>query len=625
MEGMRLPDLVKEQRHFIAFGKSRRTVEVILKEARDKLDAAGFLSQADSRKIAGYRGGYTPLERKEIERKMMSGELNGLVSTNALELGIDIGSLDTTVIVGYPGTRASFWQQSGRAGRNGQTCVNYLILENQPFDQYIAVEPGWLFEGKSENAIVDPDNLLIELAHIRAAAAELPLSLDDAALFPSLGEIIPVLMKAEEVKSMAGRFAWSGPAFPAGDYSLRNMDKTRFKLILDNENREITEMDESQAYHELHPGAVYMHDGALYEVLKLDLVSRTATAKSFEGNYYTVPAGTEDIRILQTFQEKTVERTKIHFGDINVDEVISMFKKLQFHNHQNLGYVSLTQPLQKDYDTESTWIDIPEDVVRVYRSLLLPNGAGELVLNNHFEGLQNAIKNAAMMVTMTERDDINTGMSNNATVQGYVDSGSGESEGHEVVSLFIYDKYEGGLGYSEKIYELIPEVIDHAIQMVKGCSCEDGCPACVGDYTLSKKMVLWGLRSLKERLEAPEYVKKQVEEERPGIRKQYSFFKLPEKWNEFCETVIKNGESGGAFLKTAKRVEIEKHNLILIVDSYFYEDWLKIPENAKSIKNILKFHAVCPQDMEIVVRTEEDMERKKKTEGKLKRRYEDKF
>ena len=547
------------------------------------------------------------------------------MSTNALELGIDIGSLDTTVIVGYPGTRASFWQQSGRAGRNGQTCVNYLILENQPFDQYIAVEPGWLFEGKSENAIVDPDNLLIELAHIRAAAAELPLSLDDAALFPSLGEIIPVLMKAEEVKSMAGRFAWSGPAFPAGDYSLRNMDKTRFKLILDNENREITEMDESQAYHELHPGAVYMHDGALYEILKLDLVSRTATAKPFEGNYYTVPAGTEDIRILQTFQEKTVERTKIHFGDINVDEVISMFKKLQFHNHQNLGYVSLTQPLQKDYDTESTWIDIPEDVVRVYRSLLLPNGAGELVLNNHFEGLQNAIKNAAMMVTMTERDDINTGMSNNATVQGYVDSGSGESEGHEVVSLFIYDKYEGGLGYSEKIYELIPEVIDHAIQMVKGCSCEDGCPACVGDYTLSKKMVLWGLRSLKERLEAPEYVKKQVEEERPGVHKQYSFFKLSEKWNEFCETVIKNGESGGAFLKTAKRVEIEKHNLILIVDSYFYEDWLKIPENAKSIKNILKFHAVCPQDMEIVVRTEEDMERKKKTEGKLKRRYEDKF
>ena len=619
-----IPDLVEEKKHFIAFGKSRRNVEVILKEARDKLDAAGFLSKADSSKIAGYRGGYTPLERKEIERKMMDGELQGLVSTNALELGIDIGSLDTTVIVGYPGTRASFWQQSGRAGRNGQTCVNYLILENQPFDQYIAAEPGWLFEGKSENAIVDPDNLLIELAHIRAAAAELPLSLDDAALFPSLGEIIPVLMKAEEVKSMAGRFAWSGPAFPAGDYSLRNMDKTRFKLILEQENREITEMDESQAYHELHPGAVYMHEGTLYEILKLDLVSRTASAVPFEGNYYTVPAGTEEVRILQTFQEETLGRTKIHFGDINVNEVISMYKKLQFHNHQNLGYVTLTQPLQKEYDTESTWIDIPADVVHVYRSLLQPNRAGELVLNNHFEGMEHAIKNAAMMVTMTERDDIDTGMSNNATVQGYVDFADGGTGSQEVVSLFIYDKYEGGLGYSEKIYDLIPEILDHAIQMVKGCSCEDGCPACVGDYTLDKKMILWGLESLKETLKAPEYTKKQAEE-RPSIRKQYSFFKLPDQWKEFCDTVIRNGESGGAFLKTVKRVEIQEHNLILIVDNYFYEDWLQIPENARSIQNILKYHAVCPGDMRILVQTEEDTEHKKKTAGKLKRRYEDRF
>jgi DEAD/DEAH box helicase domain-containing protein len=197
-------------------------VEVILKEARDKLDASGFLGAGNSRKIAGYRGGYTPLERKTIERKMIQGELSGLVSTNALELGIDIGKLDTTVIVGYPGTRASFWQQSGRAGRNGETCVNYLILENQPFDQYIAISPDWLFSGESEHAIVDPDNLLIELAHVRAAAAEMPLSLDDIALFPELGEILPVLLEVEEVKSFSGRFSWSGPAFPAGDYSLRN-------------------------------------------------------------------------------------------------------------------------------------------------------------------------------------------------------------------------------------------------------------------------------------------------------------------------------------------------------------------------------------------------------------------
>ena len=170
---------MEEDHHFITFGRSRRNVEVILKEAKDKLDAAGFLGMArvggknPADLIAGYRGGYTPLERKEIERKMTEGELTGLVSTNALELGIDIGKLDATVIVGYPGTRASFWQQSGRAGRSGSACVNYLILENEPFDQYIAIDPEWLFSRESENAIVDPDNLLIELAHLRAAAAEM--------------------------------------------------------------------------------------------------------------------------------------------------------------------------------------------------------------------------------------------------------------------------------------------------------------------------------------------------------------------------------------------------------------------------------------------------------------------
>ena len=467
-----IPELVEEDRYFIAFGRSRRNVEVILKESRDKLDAAGFLGHGGSGKIAGYRGGYTPLERREIERKMTDGELSGVVSTNALELGIDIGKLDSTVIVGYPGTRASFWQQTGRAGRSGEKCVNYLILENQPFDQYIAVDPEWLFSRASESAVVDPDNLLIQLAHIRAAAAEMPLSLDDAALFPDLGEVIPILMNAEEVKSLAGRFAWAGPAFPAGDYSLRNMDRTRFKLIVMDDvefvdgrrqakgaGREVTEMDESQAYHELHPGAVYMHDGVLYEVLKLDLVSRTAEAVPFNGNYYTVPAGTEETRILQKFHEEELKRTKICFGDINVNEVISMYKKLQFHNHQNLGYVELTQPLQKDFDTESTWIEIPDNVVEVYRSLLVPNRNGELVLNDHFEGLCYALKNAAMMTTMTERDDIDAVVSNNAVIP--------DEREEQAVSLYIYDKYEGGLGYSEKIYELVPQIIENAVRMVE--------------------------------------------------------------------------------------------------------------------------------------------------------------
>ena len=612
-----IPRLTEEGHHFIAFGRSRRNVEVILKEARDKLDGAGFLAKADASRIAGYRGGYTPAERRGIEHKMATGELLGLVSTNALELGIDIGKLDSTVIVGYPGTRASFWQQTGRAGRNGEKCVNYLILENQPFDQYIAIDPDWLFAGGSENAIVDPDNLLIELAHIRAAAAELPLSLDDAALFPDLGEVIPVLLNAEEVKSLAGRFAWAGPAFPAGDYSLRNMDKTRFKLLLKDDGHEITEMDESQAYHELHPGAVYMHDGELYEVLKLDLVSRTAEAVPFEGNYYTVPAGTEETRILQVFEEQDFKRSHICFGDINVNEVISMYKKLQFHNHQNLGYVSLTVPLQKDYDTESIWISIPGNIVKTYRSLLAPAKSGELVLNNHFEGMAYAMKNAAMMVTMTERDDIDAIISNNALIPN--------SSTDEEVFLYIYDKYEGGLGYSEKIYDLVPRIIDAAVRMVQGCCCEDGCPACVGDYNLDKNMVLWGLINLKEKTDPPDYHAKQIEEVRPAVQKEFSFFKLPEQWPVFCDRVVRNGESGGAFLGTVKRVEVEGHSLLLTLSSTFYGSWLRDPDNRKGLENILRYYAVCPADMKVVFRVEEDEKHAEKTRGKLRRRYDDRL
>ena len=688
--------LVENEAHFIAFAKSRRNVEVILKESRDKLDGAAFLGSGGSGRIAGYRGGYTPLERKEIERKMLEGDLLGLVSTNALELGIDIGKLDSTLLAGYPGTRASFWQQTGRAGRNGEKCINYLILANQPFDQYIAIDPEWLFSMESENAVVDPDNLLIELSHVRAAAAEMPLTMDDVGLFPDLGEIIPVLLNAEEVKGMSGRFAWAGPAFPAGDYSLRNMDQTRFKLILDEslelpeENgrekfapRVITEMDENQAYHELHPGAVYMHEGTLYEVLKLDLVSRTAWAVPFSGNYYTIPAGNKDTEILQVFEETELGRTKVHFGDINMNEMIYMFKKLQFHNHQNLGYVQLPEALQKDYDTESTWIDIPQNVTEMYHSLLLPNAAGELALNNHFEGVCHAIKNAAMMVTMTAGDDIDAVIcgdvvlkadSGNAgnqagrhTPDSTVSQGISESDPavfqgisesdpavfqrisesdptasqemsafdsavsldsggfRQQVSLYIYDRYEGGLGYSEKIYELVPQIIDNAVRMVGGCGCENGCPACVGDYSLDKGMVLWGLQNLKEKSEPPQYKGKYMETERPAVRKEYSFPQLPKQWSEFCENAVQRGEGGAVFLQSVKAVEVSGHRLVLTVENAFYEAWLGESENMRIVEKILQRHVECPLDMKVETIVKGNTEESIKKKEKLRRRYENRF
>lgn len=171
-------------------------------------------------------------------------------------------------------------------------------------DQYIALEPEWLFSGSSENAVVDPDNLLIELAHIRAAAAELPLSLDDGALFPDLGEAIPVLLKMQEVRSQSGCFAWCGGQYPAGEFSMRNIDQNKYQLINKETGANITEMDEEQAFHEIHPGAVYMHDGDFYQVVEMNLETKMVYALPFNGNYYTVPGSESNIRVIHCHKER---------------------------------------------------------------------------------------------------------------------------------------------------------------------------------------------------------------------------------------------------------------------------------------------------------------------------------
>lgn len=551
-----LPELMEKETSFIAFASSRRNVEIVLKETRDLLDGLDMAGQVTGRegrklralrpedlmvnRIAGYRGGYTPRERREIEARMNRGELLGLVATNALELGIDIGRLDATVLVGYPDTKASFWQQTGRAGRSGRCCTNYLILREMPFDRYIAVNPDWLFEGSSESAVIDPDNLLIQLAHIRAAAAEIPLGQQDMELFPDLGEAIPVLLEAGELTRQGGFFVWCGQGFPEGDYSLRNIDNGRYKLMNRETGEQITEMDELQAYREIHKDAVYMHGGAQYQVTHMDTETRTSYAVPFVGNYYTVPGGNTEIRRLRVRQtcsymreaipgsggrfrrqapeeetsqpwqrqipeeeqEQTDQRREspgqlgdeeaeicVGFGELHVEDVISMYKKLQFHNHQNLGNDQLPNPLVKRYDTEGAWIELPKEVVREYRSMLREGAGGKQVFDNHFEGLCYALENAARMLTMTEKEDIGVIPSGNAAGQ--------QEDGEDRVLIYFYDKYTGGLGYAEKAYERMPEIVSRAETLVAGCGCERGCIACIGDYRLNKSKILWGLERLR--------------------------------------------------------------------------------------------------------------------------------
>jgi DEAD/DEAH box helicase domain-containing protein len=493
-------------------------------------------------------------------------------------------------------------------------CTNYLILDNLPFDQYIGINPNWLFEGGSENAVIDKNNLLIELAHIRAAAAEIPLTLDDISLFPDLGETIPVLIRANELTSQSGKFAWCGNSFPAGDFSLRNIDKSRYKLINKENNKEITEMDEMQAFREIHSGAIYMHDGVQYQVINLDLESKTAYAVPFNGNYYTMPGSHTNIRIIKGSKEMDYKRAKAVFGDVNVDEMVIMYKKLQFHNHQNLGFEHLDKPLSKDYDTESTWIKIPDNVVKIYRRMLQTGENGQIVRNNHFEGLCYAIKNAAMMATMTEQEDIGVSMSNNAIeIRGdFADN----------VYMFIYDKYIGGLGYSEKVFDLTEKIIDNAIKMVGGCKCDSGCAACIGDYKLNKSMVLWGLKNLLEEIEAPKDIKQVEYAPSTFIKKPFQFSQLKEKWKEFCEYLKENGDTYAAFLSTIPEVEIENNVLILVTSNAFYKEWIMEENNKRSLINIISFYTEGPLVIDLKIRLDNIDSDRKDVKNKLQKRYE---
>ncbi|WP_246599835.1 Zn-binding domain-containing protein [Clostridium lacusfryxellense] len=413
---------------------------------------------------------------------------------------------------------------------------------------------------------------------------------------------------------MGGKFVWTGNSFPAGDFSLRNIDKSRYKLINKENAKEITEMDEMQAFREIHNGAIYMHGGIQYQVIKLDLESKTAFAILFNGNYYTMPGGSTNIRIIQGSKDMDYKRVKVAFGDVNVDEIVYMYKKLQFHNHQNLGFQQLEKPLSKDYDTESTWIKIPDNVVKVYRKMLKESPSGKILRNNHFEGLCYVIKNVAMMTTMTEREDIGATMSNSAIEinENFMDD----------VYMFIYDKYIGGLGYAEKVFDLISQIIDDAIKLVGGCKCESGCAACIGDYKLDKGMILWGLKNLVEEIKAPKDIK--IVEYAPStfIEKPFQFGMLQEKWKDFCKYIQENGDSFATFLSTITEVEIDNHILTLVLHNAFYKEWVMEESNKRSLRNIIVFNTDAPEGFELKIRLEETSDDVAKVKSKLQRRYE---
>ncbi len=604
-----LPELIFSGVRSITFCQSRRESEVVTKESRDILASDPMqygINMAD--KISAYRGGYTPLERARIEKDLVDGNLLGVVSTNALELGIDIGTLDAVIMGGFPGTRASFWQQLGRAGRSGSEAHAIVMLKEKPLDQFVGKNPDWLLNAESENAIIDKDNLYIQLSHIRAASAELPLTIDDVASFPDLGEIIPLLIKEGELIEQNSTYQWSGDISPAHEISLRNITGDTIKVVDVEKEETITIVDLVQAKKEFYPGAIYLHDSVQYKSLDLDLESKTASVKEVFSNYYTEPHKPGNISILVEHEHEKEHRINRFFGDVRVTVLISGFKMIEFNTHQNLGYTDLAEILKTQMETEACWIEIPDNVVRTFVATgkapaLEPEApAAKVPRFDYSEGLVHCLKAAASMRVMATENDLG------GEIFSFVDDETKRTK----YAVVLYDSYPGGLGFSEKVFEYLDQIIQSAGTFVKNCSCKNGCPVCVGDHRVDKSLILWALRNFYKELLSPmsgiigERLNRGDQTSLPKMK----WMDVKKNWSELLLRFNQEDRFGAKFLKEVSNVEQTAETLVL----YMPPSILKISNNETVLKGLKgEFNTIVevPEHYTLTLRADSDIDFRK--------------
>ena len=450
--------LLKNGIQAITFARSRLTVEVLtryLKDmVRDPLGNAG--------RVRGYRGGYLPGERREIERGLRNGQVDAVVSTNALELGIDIGALDACVMCGYPGTIASAWQQAGRAGRRKGTSIVFFIASSAAIDQYIVNHPDYLLTKSPENALLNPDNLYILLSHFKCAAFELPFADGDKfGNTSSTQELLDFLDEQGIVHHVEGKYHWSAEDFPASEISLRSAAAENF-IIVDitdpAHHRVVGEMDRFTAPMLLHENAIYMHEGRQFQVEKLDFDACKAFIRSVDVGYYTDADLNINLSLLDIEKEEQTPQGGIAgLGEIKVTALVTMFKKIKFDTHETLGFGHVQLP-ETDMHTTSMWWTLPEKLAAKFSSDQLKNG---------MMGIANLLRIVCPLYLMCAPQDI-------AVVYQVKSPITNEP------TILLYDNTPGGIGLSHKAYGMKELLLSKALQVAEDCHCSYGCPSCVG-------------------------------------------------------------------------------------------------------------------------------------------------
>jgi len=439
----------------IVFARSRLNVEILvtyLKESARQL-------KISPEKIRGYRGGYLPNERRKIEKGLRSGDIQVVVSTNALELGIDIGQLDVSVMTGYPGSISSSWQQAGRAGRRQTTSVSIMVLSSAPLDQYLAEHPEYFFGKNPENANIDADNLPIMMSHLKCAAFELPFTTEEKFGTDATQQLLQYLKDERVLRETDGKYYWMRDVYPADEVSLRNANPNNVVIVntTDN-NRIIGEVDLFSAPLLVHKDAIYIHESQQYQVDELDWEGKKAFVSETDSDYYTDAIAKTDLKVLDILEEKP-GRLLTFYGEVAVTTVATAFKKVKFFSHENVGMGKIYLPEMEMHST-STWLEFP--------GILFEDPYfEESVIGEGIRGIAYTMQNLIPLYIMCDRADISVIPMVRAPFSNQP-------------TIYVYDKYPGGVGLSKKLFNMLEPLLQAVYDHISSCACEKGCPACIG-------------------------------------------------------------------------------------------------------------------------------------------------
>jgi DEAD/DEAH box helicase domain-containing protein len=505
-------EFLKRRLQLIVFAQSRLATEILTTYLKDDFDptiptarstralppgspADGTASPAERRpvragagdQIRGYRGGYLPGRRREIERGLRDGSVRAVVSTNALELGIDIGALDVCVMAGYPGTIASTWQRAGRAGRRSGRSAAVLVASSAPLDQFVIRHPAYFFDAAPEHALINPDNLHILLDHVKCAAFELPFTTSDAFGLLDVQDVLAVLQEHGFVHRAGAddTYLWTSESYPADAVSLRSISSDNFVIVDATRGADvIAETSFTSGPSTLHEKAIYLLEGALYQVERLDFEGRKAYVRQIDCDYYTDAITYTKVTVLEEMTpgggpvpgDAGGEARRSH-GEVHVSSRVVGFKKIKFYTNENVGSGDLDLPEQQMHTT-AYWLTLPASLMTV-----LPFAADDR--RDGVVGLSFAMRQVAQLLLMCDRHDIGVSIGNGQESEVAGDTRDRVRGGHlEVLPdeprIFIYDNYPAGIGFSEPLFRMHDQLLAQTRDLIATCECEAGCPTCVG-------------------------------------------------------------------------------------------------------------------------------------------------